>query len=126
MNWDDIKKKSIEKATLLGDDYVKRLKVEIKEIEKQGANIIWVDYVQSNRKFEHNKNGLVLPFLLDLINIDPIKVEMTYVLDDSGVAGDVVDIIINDESVTIPGDALVKTKRGIIRACLLQVGDEVE
>ncbi|MHA2403770.1 MAG: helix-hairpin-helix domain-containing protein, partial [Candidatus Kariarchaeaceae archaeon] len=40
---------------------------------KQGTEDYWIDLFESETKFDHNKNGLVLPFLLDLTDVDPIE-----------------------------------------------------
>lgn len=60
----------------LSGDYEKRLKYEIDEINKQGANRNWLDIVNQNQKFDTNKNGLLLPWLLGRLcgdaNVDPI------------------------------------------------------
>lgn len=75
MTWKEIKTKAIEvmRENNLQVEYAKRLKYEIKEIEKQGANKYWVDKVIENKCIDSNKNGLVLPFLLKLTSVDPIK-----------------------------------------------------
>lgn len=72
MNWDDLKLDIRQKAAALGDDYIKRLEFEIKEIEKQGSNEYWLDVVESGKKFESNKNGLVIAYLVGCTSVDPI------------------------------------------------------
>jgi DNA polymerase-3 subunit alpha len=73
--WKDIKK--IAKETLVKKyklkEYIERLRFEFKQIELQGAGDYWVDIYEKNQRTETNKNGLVLPLLLGLTNIDPIK-----------------------------------------------------
>jgi DNA polymerase III alpha subunit len=61
-------------------DYVERLKFELKEIDKQGANNYWMRLYNSKQKFDHNKNGLILPFLLGITPVDPIKNEVEHVI----------------------------------------------
>ncbi len=81
LEWCDIKElattKLIERQ--LSDIYKSRFTAEIKEIEKQGANAYWVQLVADGHKYESNKNGLVLPWLLDMTNIDPLTAEHKYV-----------------------------------------------
>jgi DNA polymerase-3 subunit alpha len=74
-NWKEIKTKAIDavKVNNLSIEYARRLKYEIKEIEKQGANKYWTDKLTENKCIDSNKNGLVLPFLLKLTSVDPIK-----------------------------------------------------
>lgn len=57
----------------LGPEYIDRINFEIKEINKQGANDLWVDTFNQQKKYETNKNGLVIPWILNLTSIDPIK-----------------------------------------------------
>jgi intein/homing endonuclease len=80
MNWQEIKEQATNKASLLGETYVKRLEYEIAEIEKQGANDYWVDLVTSSKKFDHNKNGLIIAYLLNLTDIDPIKSNIEHII----------------------------------------------
>ena len=74
VDWDTIKKAVVARAAKRGlsSEYIDRLNFEIKEIEKQGANAYWTDKFNSNFKYNTNKNGLVLPWLLDLTPIDPL------------------------------------------------------
>jgi len=71
--WDDLAKVCMFKAKKLGDEYVERLEFEFKEIVKQGANEYWLELTNSEQKFDHNKNGLVIAFLINATDIDPIK-----------------------------------------------------
>lgn len=75
MDWAQVKQDastSLEERGL-GPEYQKRLKTEIIEIEKQGANRIWAEYHEKAEKWDKNPNGLVLPWLLDMTPVDPIK-----------------------------------------------------
>lgn len=60
----------------LGEDYEKRLAFEIAEIDKQGANLYWVNLLADDKKFNKNPNHLLLPWLLGMMvdeaNVDPI------------------------------------------------------
>lgn len=71
--WSDVVRDSCTKALELGDEYFKRIKYEHKEIIKQGANEYWLELLNNNKKYDHNKNGLILPFIYGLTDIDPIK-----------------------------------------------------
>lgn len=56
----------------LGPVYLDRLKLELKEIEKQSANGSFAAKYNENFKYETNKNGLVYPWLLDMTSVDPL------------------------------------------------------
>jgi len=73
MEWDDLEKACLNKAKNIGDAYFDKLKFEFKEITKQGSNQYWIDLIKSGKNFEHNKNGLVLPYVLGITNVDPIE-----------------------------------------------------
>lgn len=71
-NWEELEK-IVTDACPKNDEYINRLNFEIKEIIKQGANEYWIDLANSDKKFDHNKNGLVIAYLLKITDIDPIK-----------------------------------------------------
>lgn len=71
MTWTELKVEAETKCKPYPQAYHDRLKFEFSEIEKQGAEDKWLGYVQ--KKFDHNKNGLILSFLLGITPIDPIK-----------------------------------------------------
>lgn len=52
--------------------YEERLQFELKEIDKQGANQRWVNFINADAKFGSNPNQLVLPWLLGMVEDDPI------------------------------------------------------
>jgi DNA polymerase III alpha subunit len=62
----------------LDAEYVARLKFEIEEINKQGANSYWLRLYNSGKKYDNNKSGLVLPYLLDITPVDPIKAKIEH------------------------------------------------
>ncbi|MDP1712596.1 MAG: hypothetical protein Q8K86_09075 [Candidatus Nanopelagicaceae bacterium] len=80
MEWIDVTKKAVKRlvSLKLPKEYADRLKVECKQIDIQGANEYWIDAVNENKKFPDNKNGLLLPFLLELIDVDPIKTGLSH------------------------------------------------
>lgn len=73
-NWNDVTEAA--KARLqelsLDDRYSERLDFELKEIEKQGANQKWVNYAADKKKFASNPNHLLLPWLLGMVEEDPV------------------------------------------------------
>lgn len=71
-NWEELKQIAFNKAK---GPYLDKLKFEINEIEKQGATAIWEGYAE--RKFEKNPNGLILPWLLGIVDADPLANEST-------------------------------------------------
>jgi len=79
MTWKEIKQKVLDLVIQYPVEYCNRLDYEIAEIEKQGLNDYWVELIATNNKFEHNKNGLVLPFLLGITTIDPIKSNIAHI-----------------------------------------------
>lgn len=79
MSWDDLLKKARTAVSTLGATYSERLETELKEIEKQGANDYWVGLQQEGAKFEENKNGLVLPWLLGITNVDPMENKIDHI-----------------------------------------------
>jgi hypothetical protein len=123
--WEDIKKEAIQKCIKLSKEYRSRLLAELKEIEKQGLNNYWIDNYNNQVRWDSNKNGLVLPFLLGMTSIDPVVSNFTYELADGGIMDNVVDIVVSGTTYSVPSECLVMTKRGLIRAGLLEVGDEL-
>lgn len=79
-SWQELQSYVKNKAKKLGNNYIKSLNDEIKEIDKQGANQYWVDLYNSNKKFQNNKNGLVIGYLLNLTFIDPIKENINHII----------------------------------------------
>lgn len=74
MIWQEVVEyaKSEIKKRNLSSIYAKRLKFEIDEINKQGANAYWVNLINDGCKFDSNPNYLLLPWLFDMISDDPI------------------------------------------------------
>lgn len=69
--WQDIEKFARSKVSTLDQVYIKRLGFEIDEINKQGANAYWVNLI--GKKFKNNPNQLLLPWLLGMVDVDPIS-----------------------------------------------------
>lgn len=74
LSWDQLLSKANDELVSknLAPVYAERLNFEIKEIEKQGANAYWLGLVSNNKKFRSNPNKLVLPWLLGMVDDDPI------------------------------------------------------
>lgn len=53
----------------LGELYDMRVAFECAEIDKQGAWSIWLNWINSRKKFESNPNKLVLPWLLKMLAV---------------------------------------------------------
>ncbi len=70
--WEQIKEIAYEKCQTLGSVYEQRIKFEINEIEKQCATITWTNYYNTDKKFESNPNMLLIPYLLGMVDKDPI------------------------------------------------------
>lgn len=60
--------------------YQERLLFEISEVEKQGAELVWTNFVAGNKKFPSNPNNLVLPWVLGMVDEDPISARKTPML----------------------------------------------
>ena len=71
-SWESITDSAIIAAQGLGEEYVERLNFELKEIDKQGANQRWINYVIDGKKFGSNPKNLVFPWLLGMVEEDPI------------------------------------------------------
>jgi DNA polymerase-3 subunit alpha len=82
MEWNEIKQFATEQITArsLDEAYAKRLLVELKEIEKQGANSFWVRQINEKITYETNKNGLVLPYIMGLTPVDPLQAQHKFEL----------------------------------------------
>jgi len=85
MEWKNVQRLALTKARELGKEYLDRLMFEFKEIDKQALNQYWLDLLESGKKYETNKHGLVLPYVLGITNIDPvesgIKADVEYQVD---------------------------------------------
>lgn len=86
MTWKELKAlavKAIPKKNR--DKYIARIKYEIKQIEMQGASDYWVNLYDNRKRFDKNPNGLVIPWLLGITEVDPIENDIphniTYRLD---------------------------------------------
>jgi hypothetical protein len=73
-SWSDLTKNALEllQAKDLSDLYVDRLKFELEEIDKQGANAYWIGLIKLGKRFKSNPNMLVLPWIFGLVDVDPI------------------------------------------------------
>jgi len=127
MDWNELKILAARKIhnNKLSEEYIDRLKTEITEIEKQGANNYWLDIYNSGKKWDTNPKGLVFPWLLDMTKVDPITTETTYIISEDGTPGEIMDIGVDGKTFSIPVDCLVMTKRGTIKVRNLQIGDEL-
>lgn len=73
--WEDVVAQARSKLAdmAVNDIYHDRLRFEIEEIDKQGANAYWLGLIQSQKRFKTNPNGLLLPWVLGIVDNDPIK-----------------------------------------------------
>ena len=74
ITWEDVKELASEQLDQreLGEEYVKRFRFEIREIEKQGATTVWTNYHVDGKKFGSNPNMLLFPWLLGMVEGDPL------------------------------------------------------
>lgn len=126
-NWDELKEKLLQIVLEYNEEYKKRLEFELKEIDKQGANDYWLEIINASNKYDHNKNGLVLPFLLKITDIDPIKGEPKLFVNGEDLEIDGVEITLENGVVIRTSEhTMIKTKRGYIKAVDLSENDELE
>jgi DNA polymerase III alpha subunit len=74
LHWTDLVSQAEQELSLRGlaDIYIERLRFEIAEVEKQGAEMVWVNRVRDGKRYVTNPNNLVLPWLLGMVDDDPI------------------------------------------------------
>ena len=130
MTWPDLKALAEDKISEINEedrkDYIERLKYEIKQIEMQAAGDYWVGLYESQSKYESNKNGLVLPYLVGITSVDPIKHKYYYQICEDGKEGDIVIITLEDgKIIEIPIQAIIKIGDKTIRVSELKMGDEL-
>ena len=72
--WEDVvaRSKMLLSERTTDQRYHDRLAFELSEIDKQGANAYWLGLVTSEKKFKSNPNMLVLPWVLGMVDQDPI------------------------------------------------------
>jgi DNA polymerase-3 subunit alpha len=80
MKWVEIKRIAVNSLIerKLPPDYTRRLSYEFKQIELQGNQDYWVELYEGQKRFTSNANGLVLPFVLGITNIDPIATDIEH------------------------------------------------
>jgi hypothetical protein len=73
-SWTEVKEIALDtlQQRPLDDVYAERLKFELKEIDKQGAGAKWENYYNDGVKFSSNPNFLLLPWILGMVDDDPI------------------------------------------------------
>lgn len=125
-DWDALLDEARSRAAENGEIYTEKLEFENKEIIKQGANEYWMDLINDGNKFDHNDNGLVLPWLFKITDIDPVigQTKLFVSGDDQKIDG--VEITLeNGATVSTSKDTKIKTKRGYVAAKDLLEDDEV-
>jgi len=51
----------------LPQDYQKRIEFELYELNKQGLNGLWLEYIATDAKFDSNPNNLLIPWVLQML-----------------------------------------------------------
>jgi len=74
VTWEEIKSLAREELDQRGLNgvYLDRLAFEQREVEKQGATAYWTNLVNDGKKFASNPSHLMLPWLLGMVDGDPI------------------------------------------------------
>lgn len=127
-DWDSLINEAYKIAEKYSDEYKSRLELENAEITKQGANDYWIDIVNSGKKFETNKNGLVLPFLLGVTNVDPIVgTKKIYINGEEEKIEGLEILLDNGIKINTSTNTLLKTlNRGYVKANDLTLDDELD
>lgn len=73
--WEHIKTLLLSRASKDPDIYLKRIKFEISEVEKQGYQTYWINACRSRKKYTSNPNKLLIPYYLKMVDDDPIAGE---------------------------------------------------
>jgi len=107
--------------------YLERVNFEIKEINKQGANDYWVSAFNEKKRWNHNNNGLVIPWLLGLTPIDPIKgTNKLYIHSQESPMIEGVEIELeNNQKIITSKHTLIKTNKGWIKAININENDQI-
>lgn len=74
--WTALKEKLVNRVSDLSIEHKKKLQFEIEETEKQGFEAYWVKAYESNNKYASNPNKVLIPYLLDMVDEDPIEPNM--------------------------------------------------
>jgi len=72
--WEELKQIAKDKVSSFGTKYTERLTFEIREIQKQGAVVKWLNYYNDKRKFDPVKNHMLLAWLIGLVDQDPFLI----------------------------------------------------
>jgi intein/homing endonuclease len=120
MEWPELKQMALDalERQKLSPVYQERLEKEIYEIEKQGANALWVDYYERQEKWDKNVNGLILPWLLGLVSIDPIKgISKIMIESPNGVDDETIVIKLeNNQEICVSPNTQILTNVGYVKA----------
>lgn len=127
-NWDNLISHARKLAKQQGEEYVSKLEFENSEITKQGANHYWLDLANSDQKYDTNKNGLVLPFLLGITSVDPIVGTKRIYINGKEEKIEGLEILLNNDiKINTSPNTLLKTlNRGYVKASDLTLDDELE
>lgn len=139
IEWTDVVSFATKSADKLGPEYAIRLEFELKEIEKQAASDYFMQMIIDKKKYDTNKNGLVLPFLLKITSVDPIIGGIKHVVnyeadypdidsDFTPIARDPVKKFISekfghDKVCTVGNWNTLKLKQAMLDSCRILSGD---
>lgn len=65
--WDEFEASVREASVHLPEQYQKRIEFELYELNKQGLNGLWIEYVNTEAKFDSNPNNLLIPWVLGML-----------------------------------------------------------
>ena len=72
LSFEDIAEQAKSAVASLPEIYQQRLKFELQEIKKQGAEGYWANLINDQAKYKTNPAKLVLPWLFNMVEEDPI------------------------------------------------------
>ncbi len=75
MNWKERRKDLLARASELGAPYINRIRFEIDEVEKQGAEAYWENIISGDKIFEKNPNKILIPYLYGKVADDPLDTD---------------------------------------------------
>jgi len=72
ITWEEMKELATSKVVGLPEEYSRRLKFELTEVEKQGAIAKFNQYYNEGKRFQSDGNNLLFLWLLGLVSDDPL------------------------------------------------------
>jgi len=73
--WEEFEESVKQAADHLPEQYKDRVEFELYELNKQGLNGLWIEYLNTEAKFDSNPNNLLIPWVLGMLTepVDPMS-----------------------------------------------------